>query len=281
MASLEQAELRAFLGTHHGADVDLTPLGLGSFCRAFRYRVGTQVLVARLADEPTRFLRDREVWTRWGRTVRTPELLDVLTLATGATVAVSSDAGAPHDGDLPPAVTTEVLGAIHSADVSDVPGFGLLHPTGAPHRTWAEALRALLTAPPADLPAWWDPELVARLHDRLHSHLVDDLDVPRTLLYMDLHAGNVLVDEAGVRRVVDWGEAWLGDPLLDWTLLGRLEAGAARLLPPAARRGPADHARLDLLRVWFALDSLAWAARYGASERTVRAALQHAARRVG
>jgi aminoglycoside phosphotransferase (APT) family kinase protein len=75
-------------------------------------------------------------------------------------------------------------------------------------------------------------ELPAELHDRAAAIL--DAPAPpigdgeQVLVHGDLHAGNLLVDDAGgLAAVIDWGDCAAGDPAID------LAIGLACLPPPA------------------------------------------------
>jgi aminoglycoside phosphotransferase (APT) family kinase protein len=92
--------------------------------------------------------------------------------------------------------------------------------------------------------AWWqtsrpdlvrDPE-VARLLPRVEAFVVaarpafERLD-RFALVHGDLIAANILVDEAGVPRYVDWEWAEIGDPARDFALLGGHVASRPDYLP--------------------------------------------------
>ncbi|WP_020577154.1 phosphotransferase family protein [Actinopolymorpha alba] len=53
-------------------------------------------------------------------------------------------------------------------------------------------------------------------------------ELPRTLLHGDVHRNNVLVDEHGNGRLIDWGGALVGIPALDIVNLGPPGSNAYR-----------------------------------------------------
>lgn len=113
-----------------------------------------------------------------------------------------------------------------------------------------------------------------------------------TLVHGDFRMGNVMVDAEGVRAVLDWELAQLGDPMRDlgWLCTGSWRFG--RIDKPvggfgdladlvrgyeAAGSGPVDLARVTY---WEAFGSLRWGvmclsmlARYDAGDRTIERAM--------
>lgn len=103
----------------------------------------------------------------------------------------------------------------------------------------------------------------------LHAHCPDDPATPR-LVHGDFRIGNVIVDGQGLRAVLDWEIAHLGDPAEDlaWICLppwrfGQIDRPVAGLGPraelfaawQAATGEPVDPARV---RWWQMLGSLRW-----------------------
>ncbi len=86
-------------------------------------------------------------------------------------------------------------------------------------------------------------------------------DVAATVIHGDCHAGNLLVDAAGLTAVIDWGDASLGDPAVDLAI--------AWSLPPAARAA--------FVAAYGPITAPTWArARIGALSRQGGALLAHA-----
>jgi aminoglycoside phosphotransferase (APT) family kinase protein len=95
-------------------------------------------------------------------------------------------------------------------------------------------------------------------------------DVPPTVVHGDFRLGNLIVGEAGVRLVLDWELAQLGDPMQDlgwlcvktWRFRGPLRVGGFGTVEDlvaayeAAGGRPVDLARL---RFWEAFGNVKWA----------------------
>lgn len=81
----------------------------------------------------------------------------------------------------------------------------------------ADAVGRLAALPPAD-PRRLAPEVAILLESllptvRQWAEVVEDLDLPSTLLHNDLHADNLVTAADGTLRCFDLGDALLGDPL--------------------------------------------------------------------
>ena len=95
------------------------------------------------------------------------------------------------------------------------------------------------------LGVWRAPDVVPRLFDQARGLAPAH---GATLVHGDLHFRHVLVEEAALAGVIDWGDVCLADPALDIQL-------AWSFLPPAGREaflleyGPLDESRMLRARV--------------------------------
>lgn len=87
-----------------------------------------------------------------------------------------------------------------------------------------------------------DPALAARAEAILAAPPA--LDVAPVVVHGDLHAGNLLVDDGGLRAVIDWGDCGAGDPAIDLAI-------GWSLVPPRARE--------DFLAAYGAVTAATWA----------------------
>ncbi len=139
----------------------------------------------------------------------------VLTLVEGETIArkILRDAEFAHARDVLPAQFGRALAQLHAADVAQVPGLHeqdqmhqyrqILDSTGEPHPTFELAFR-------------W-----------LEAHRPPT--TRRTLVHGDFRLGNVMVGPDGLRAVLDWELAHLGDPMEDlgWLCVKAWRFGSA------------------------------------------------------
>jgi aminoglycoside phosphotransferase (APT) family kinase protein len=108
----------------------------------------------------------------------------------------------------------EILGRIHAIDPADVPGL-------EEHTDPLTQLRESHAAFGEDRPAM---ELIFRRLDRTRPEPVQS-----TLVHGDFRNGNLLINESGVRAVLDWELAHIGDPREDlgWLCARAWRFGAA------------------------------------------------------
>lgn len=188
-----------------------------------------------------------------------PELADRLPLKVPAPVRIGQpDAGYPWRWSVVPWLEGE------TADRA------AMHVTEA--AVFAEFVRALHAAPPAEAPA--NPARsvplaekapdtqarIARLGERVPERvrqiwadgLAAPVDTAPTWIHGDLHARNVLVADGEIAGVIDWGDMAAGDPATDlasfWTVLPTREM---RLRALAAYGGVSD-ATARRARAWAA-----------------------------
>ncbi len=147
----------------------------------------------------------------------------------------------------------DALGRLHSLPTTSIPGLDasdpltmyekLLHDLGQPH-------------PAFDLVIRW-------LHD--HRPPTDR----RAIVHGDLRLGNVLVDECGVRAVLDWELAHVGDPMEDlgwlcvraWRFGSRAPVGGIgsyEELFEAYERASGVRPDADVVRWWEVFGTLRW-----------------------
>jgi aminoglycoside phosphotransferase (APT) family kinase protein len=152
----------------------------------------------------------------------------------------------------------EIAAAIHAVDPDTLPGLAVL---GAP--TQLDQQRELLDAFGEPHPAF---ELALR---RLERELPPDPPQLR-LVHGDFRNGNLVVGPDGVRAVLDWELAHLGDPLEDlgWLCVKSWRFGVAErvvggfgdvdTLAAAYERAGGAKVDLDALRFWVVLGTLKW-----------------------
>jgi aminoglycoside phosphotransferase (APT) family kinase protein len=147
----------------------------------------------------------------------------------------------------------EILAAVHAIPASEVPGLaggdqleslrGLLDHLGQPHPAFELGLRWLAATRPAR--------------------------TDETVVHGDFRNGNLIVDGHGVRAVLDWELAHLGDPIEDlgwlcvraWRFGSPLPVGGFGTvddLVGAYERASGRHVDRDVLHWWEVLGTLRW-----------------------
>lgn len=115
-----------------------------------------------------------------------------------------------YDADIP--TRLRILGALHRIQRAGADAADDLLARGVPDRRGRELGAWIRTA----LTGWVDAHPAAALVARLDD-LVDELDacgLPATVVHGDLQGGNARGD-AGQLTILDWGEATVGNPVLD------------------------------------------------------------------
>lgn len=207
---------------------DVSPLGAGKWSRAFSFDTDDAQLVIRLGDYDEDFIKDRFAasWQEPGLPV--PGFVD-MGEAFGTFYAVTERADGTFLDQLSKHDVTEVLpslwgvlDALRRVPVPESAGFGLWTRNGlGEHGSWKDALLTLETKRPR-IDGWktrlrqW-PETQRAFDeglDRLHL-LVDQVPSRHDVIHRDLVNRNVLVTDAQVSSVFDWGSSMYGDHLYD------------------------------------------------------------------
>ena len=229
LPALDVQELSRFLGARLAANVRrVSPLGAGQWSRAFSFDTECTSFVVRLGDQKEDFEKDRIAasWRQPGLPV--PRFID-MGEAFGTFYAITARAeGTFLDhltrnevGKVFPSLL-RVLDAQRRIPVAQGAGFGLWDGTGiAEHRSWKDALLAVATERPR-IAGWrrrlreW-PECEHAFYqgvERLRT-LAEHVPSTQHVIHSDLLNRNVLVKNAKITSVFDWGCSMYGDHLYD------------------------------------------------------------------
>lgn len=226
--SSQQAQ--AFLTDTLGlAATNVEQIGEGAWSRCFGFRRGDAALAIRFGKYVDDFQKDQFAYRYASPTLPAPEVLDI-GQAFGGYYAISTRAyGVPLesvDGPqwrrLVPAVVA-ALEAMRLADLSDTVGFGGWNAHGqAGDASWSSRLLTVGNDNPSLRSHGWRQKLATLPageaafvwgYERLQQVVTDD--VPRSLLHCDLVNRNVLVDDARITGIFDWGCSVYGDHLYE------------------------------------------------------------------
>jgi aminoglycoside phosphotransferase (APT) family kinase protein len=151
-----------------------------------------------------------------------------------------------------------IAARIHTIPVAGLPALGLLDATAQ-----IEQQRSLLDS-------FGEPHPAFELGLRWLSERVPKSDHPTTLVHGDFRNGNFIVGPEGIRSVLDWELAHLGDPIEDlgWLCVkswrfgvnDRLVGGFGDLddLVRAYREAGGGDVDEDSIRFWVALGTVRW-----------------------
>jgi hygromycin-B 4-O-kinase len=227
---LELAQVHAFLAEHFDRDsADVALAGAGAWSQCFAFRRGGEELVVRFGRYGDDFRCDQ-----LAAAYRTPDLPIPEVLAIGRAFdgyyAISTrvqgvpleSVGAAQWRALVPSLAA-ALEAMRSADISATSGYGGWGADGqAPHARWSDHLLRVGDDTPQHRTHGWRARLATRpdadaTFARGFALLggLASIDVPRFLIHADLINRNVLVSEAAVAGIFDWGCAIYGDHLYD------------------------------------------------------------------
>jgi hygromycin-B 4-O-kinase len=231
MSELPAPDLRRlsdFLTARFGPSVrDVGPLGEGKWSRAFSFNAGGRSLVVRFGNHDEDFLKDRIAasWQQPGLPVptfvETGEAFDTFYAVTQRADGQFLDHLTRNEvTDVLPSLFG-VLDALRRVPVTE-PGYGLWDRNGVGgHGSWKDALLTLETARPR-VDGWRErirewPEC-ERAFDQGYARLQTLAElVPsrRVVIHRDLVNRNILVADAKVTSVFDWGSSMYGDHLYD------------------------------------------------------------------
>lgn len=227
---ISSQQAQAFLTDTLGlAATNVEQIGEGAWSRCFGFRQGDQALAIRFGRYVDDFQKDQFAYRYASPALPIPEVF-AIGQAFGGYYAVSTRAhGVPLesvDGPqwrrLVPAVVA-ALEAMRLADLSATVGFGGWNAEGqAGDASWSSRLLTVGDDNPSLRSHGWRQKLATLPageaafvwgYDRLQQVVTDD--VPRSLLHCDLVNRNVLVDDARITGIFDWGCSVYGDHLYE------------------------------------------------------------------
>ena len=240
-------QIARFLTIRFGSGVrDVRPLGAGQWSRAFSFDTDDSPLVVRFGDHDEDFAKDRIAasWQQPGLPV--PKFID-MGEAFGTFYAITERAEGKFLDRLTGSEVAEVLpsllrvlDALRRVPAPEAAGFGGWNRNGiGEHSSWRDALLAVETIRPR-ITGWkqrlqeW-PECARAFDQGVERLQVLAEQVPsrQDIIHRDWVNRNVLVTDANVTSVFDWGCSMYGDHLYDiawltfcvpWTLgFDRLE----------------------------------------------------------
>lgn len=220
----------SFLQECYNSDVKrLTPLATGMFSHAFSFWVGEKAFVVRFNQFEQDFLKDKYAYEYFAcKDIPIPPIIQlgkyndtwyyaISPLCPGQTLDKLS-AEQMH-ALLPDLITT--VNHIHSIDLSDHPGYGLMdeHGTGM-FSSWQESIMSLdnrkinydwhhllhKTFLEKDFFLYYKQEMLS---------LIPDCPEEKQLVHGDIGFDNVICDGKKITGVLDWAESKIGDPLWD------------------------------------------------------------------
>lgn len=207
----EVADLLGELFSEPPAGLARLPEGLES--QAFRFEVGVDAFVVRIAASVRGFEKDRWAADVAGRHVPVP-VVNAIGALDNAHYCVTQLLHGVTLEDLAPGEAARLVyeveaawAALEATDVESIAGFGDFDASGdAPAHSWRDVL---LTTLESTEPT--DDERVLEAYARL----VDRCPEERSLVHADFGSNNILVHEGAVSGVLDWEHALVGDPLYD------------------------------------------------------------------
>jgi hygromycin-B 4-O-kinase len=205
---------------------NLVPLAAGDWSKAYSFMLDGQEMVIRFGVYRDDFEKDRVMSTYSSYTLLIPRVVEVGETESGF-YAVSERVRGKHldelNGPEIRLVLPQLFDGLHELqkfDHTDAQGVGLWRPEGAGPKWGAELLSV---AEPRDRLAGWRERLDALPEEasvfdagmEMLRQLAPQLPENRGIVHNDLLNRNVLVDGGRLTGVIDWGNAFYGDPLYD------------------------------------------------------------------
>lgn len=224
-----KAEAQRFVTAHYGARAtELRLLGAGERSQAYAFTLDGQDAMIRFGRHAGDFLKDRAMAAYSSVELPIPNVTEIGHAADGY-FAVSERASGQLLSDLDGAGMRaalpgllQALDALRAIDVSGTYGYGIWAPDAtAPAATWPQALLAI-SQETARVPGWQaalaaSPVGTGPFREAYATlqKLVTGLPESRHIIHGDLANRNVLVQDANLTAVIDWGNALYGDYLYD------------------------------------------------------------------
>lgn len=230
-SQIDTHEAQAFLTQKLGlACANVTLIGEGAWSRCFGFRLGEAERVIRFGRYVADFEKDRLAYRYATPDLPIPEVIDIGTTEAGYYAISTRVHGTPLENisaaQWPVIVPSlaAAMEALRTADISATTGFGGWGRAGnATEATWSGHLLAVAVDAPDRRTYGWRKRLATFSPQgeaaftwgyELLQKVVTDA-VPRCLLHCDLINRNVLVNEAKIAGVFDWGCSIYGDHLYE------------------------------------------------------------------
>jgi hygromycin-B 4-O-kinase len=223
-------QARMFLTSHLANEPsEVALIGEGAWSRCFSFRLGEEALVIRFGNHVEDFQKDQFAYAYAAPDLPIPKVIEIGEAFDGYYAISTRAYGVPLESlgssewlAIVPSVVS-ALEAMRMADLSATVGVGGWGIEGrASHTSWSSHLlgvgeenpnhrtygwrERLHASPEADAAFTWGLELLEKV--------VND-SAPRCLIHGDLVNRNVLVNEARITGVFDWGCSRFGDHLYD------------------------------------------------------------------
>ena len=222
-------QISRFLTARFGSSVrDVSPLGAGKWSRAFSFDTDESRLVVRFGDHDEDFAKDRIAasWQQPG--LPAPKFIE-MGEAFGTFYAITERAEGKFLDHLTRNEVAEVLpsllrvlDALRRVPVAEGAGFGVWNRNGVgEHSSWKDALLTVETKRPRidgwrrRLREWPECEQAFDLGFGRLQILAERVPSRHDVIHRDLLNRNVLVTDANVTAVFDWGCSMYGDHLYD------------------------------------------------------------------
>jgi hygromycin-B 4-O-kinase len=221
----------AFLARHVGPGVStVIPLTHGEWSRAYAFSHDARDYIVRFSALGEDFRKDRLALRFAAPSLPIPAIVEIGE-TDGGFYAISERVPGGFLDDLDETGMRAMLPSLFAAldamretDLAGTTGYGIWGADGhAPHPTWRTALLDIANDRPGDRIHGWREQLAAspvgsgpfdEAYERLRT-LSEHSPEERHLIHSDLLNFNVLVKDAHISGVIDWGCAMYGDFLYD------------------------------------------------------------------
>jgi len=228
---IDISEVQAFLADHlNSVPSEVALIGEGAWSRCFGFRRGDDELVIRFGKYVDDFQKDKRAYRYATPDMLIPEVIDIGPYGDGYYAISTRVHGIPLESvstaqwrAVVPSLVA-AMEAMRTANISSTTGVGGWACDGnALMARWSEHLLAVDVDTPDRRTYGWRKRLAASSsqgdatfmwgYDLLQAVASDS--VPRCLLHCDLINRNVLVDNARISGIFDWGCSLYGDHLYE------------------------------------------------------------------